>query len=90
GAGLALLLMDRCGEALPYFIQSTTMEPDNVQGHVWLAQNYSKCKDLARSKEEFNKALEIDPTNGPASKGLQIIRDFEAKQQARAAGAEGQ
>jgi len=90
GAGLALLLMDRCGDAVPYFIQSTTMDPDNVQGHVWLAQTYSKCKDLARAKEEFNKALELDPTNGPASQGLQIIRNFEAKQQARAAGAEGQ
>jgi tetratricopeptide (TPR) repeat protein len=83
GAGLALLLMDRCGDAVPYFTQATSMDPDNVQGHVWLAQAYSKCKDLSRAKEEFNKALEIDPTNGPASQGLQIIRSFEAKQQAR-------
>ncbi|MEK7347888.1 MAG: tetratricopeptide repeat protein [Candidatus Eisenbacteria bacterium] len=90
GAGLSLLLMDRCGDALSYFLQSTAMDPNNVQGHVWLAQTYSKCKDLTRAKEEFNKALEIDPTNGPASQGLQIIRNFEAKQQARAAGAEGQ
>ena len=90
GAGLSLLLMDRCGEALSYFIQATTMDPDNVPGHVWLAQTYSKCKDLSRAKEEFNKALEIDPTNKPASDGLRIIRDYEAKQQARAAGAEGQ
>ncbi len=90
GAGLSLLLMDRCGDALSYFIQATTMDPNNVPGHVWLAQTYSKCKDLNRAKEEFNKALEIDPTNKPASDGLRIIRDFEAKQQARAAGAEGQ
>lgn len=90
GAGLSLLLMDRCGDALSYFIQATTMDPDNVPGHVWLAQTYSKCKDLNRAKEEFNKALEIDPTNKPASDGLRIIRDYEAKQQARAAGAEGQ
>jgi hypothetical protein len=61
-----------------------------VQGHVWLAQTYSKCKDLVRAKEEFNKALDLDPTNGQASQGLQILRDFEAKQQARAAGAAGE
>jgi tetratricopeptide (TPR) repeat protein len=89
GAGLALLLMDRCGDAMPYFLQATEAEPDHVQGHVWLAQTYSKCKDLARAKEEFNKALEIDPTNGPASTGLQIIRNFEEKQRARAQGAAG-
>jgi len=87
GAGLSLLLMDRCGDAAPYFITATEMEPNHVQGHVWLAQTYSKCKDLGRAKEEFNKALDIDPTNPQASQGLQIIRDFEAKQQLRAAGA---
>ncbi|HEU4723816.1 MAG TPA: tetratricopeptide repeat protein [Candidatus Eisenbacteria bacterium] len=89
GAGLALLLMDRCGDGITYLGQATAMDPDHVQGHVWLAQAYSKCKDLNRAKEEFNKALEIDPTNGPASTGLQIIRNFEAKQQARPAGATG-
>ncbi len=90
GAGLALLLMDRCGDGITYLSQAATMDPEHVQGHVWLAQAYSKCKDLTRAKEEFNKALEIDPTNGPASTGLQIIRNFEAKQQARPAGAAGQ
>lgn len=90
GAGLSLLLMDRCGDAVPYFVQATEMDPNHVQGHVWLAQAYSKCKDLGRAKEEFNKALDIDPTNAPASQGLQIIRDFEAKQQLRATGGAGQ
>jgi len=83
GAGLALLLMDRCGDAIPYFTQATQMDASNVQGHIWLAQAYVKCKDIQRAKEEFNKALEIDPTNGQASQGLALIRAFEAKQQAR-------
>jgi len=87
GAGLALLLMDRCVDATTYFVRAAEMDPQHVQGHVWLAQTYSKCKDLARAKEEFNKALDIDPTNPQASQGLQILRDFEAKQQLRAAGA---
>lgn len=85
GAGLSLLLMDRCGDAAPYFTQATQMDPENVQGHVWLGQTYVKCKDLSRAKDEFNRALEIDPTNAQASQGLQLLRDFEAKQQARAA-----
>lgn len=89
GAGLALLLMDRCGDGITHLSQAATMEPDHVQGHVWLAQAHSKCKDLTRAKEEFNKALELDPTNGPASQGLQIIRTFEQKQQARPARAAG-
>ena len=88
GAGLSLLLMDRCGDAVPYFTQATQMDPEHVQGHVWLAQTYSKCKQIANAKEEFNKALEIDPTNAQASQGLQLIREFEAKQQARAAAKE--
>lgn len=90
GAGLSLLLMDRCGDGITYLGQAATMDPDHVQGHVWLGQAYSKCKDLNRAKGEFNKALEIDPTNGPASQALQIIRNFEEKQKARPAGAEGQ
>ncbi len=77
GAGLAVLLMDNCSGAQSYFERATALEPQHVQGHVWLAQTYSKCLDQTRAKMEFNKALEIDPTNREASRGLEIIRKWE-------------
>jgi len=91
GAGLSLLLMDNCTEALAYLERGTGRQPDHVQGHIWLAQAYSKCRDQSRAKGEFNKALEIDPTNREASRGLDIIRKWEEQQEkARAAGAKTQ
>jgi len=87
GAGLALVLMDNCLEAQGYLEQAAAREPDHVQGHIWLAQTYSKCRDTAGAKIEFNRALEIDPNNLEASKGLDIIRKWEQQQAARASGA---
>jgi len=80
GAGLALLLMDNCSEALGLFQKATELTPDHVQGHIWLGQTYSKCRDQNKAKFEFNKALEIDPTNREASRGLEIIRKWEEQQ----------
>lgn len=79
GAGLALLLMGNCGEAEGYFQKATGIEPQHLQGHVWLAQTYNKCGDPASAKVEFNKALEIDPNNQQASQGLALIRQWEQK-----------
>jgi len=90
GAGLSLLLMDNCTEALSYLDRGAKTQPEHVQGHIWLAQAYSKCRDQAKAKTEFNKALEIDPTNREASRGLEIIRKWEEQQAARAAGAKTQ
>ena len=83
GAGLALLFMDNCPNALDWLSRGTTMEPEHVQGHIWLAQGYLKCKDVNRAKVEFNRVLEIDPTNRQASEGLASIRKYEDAQQKR-------
>jgi len=80
GAGLAFLLMDNCTEGLGYFQKAAELQPDHVQGHIWLGQTYSKCRDQTHAKLEFNKALEIDPTNREASRGLEIIRKWEQQQ----------
>ena len=89
GAGLSLLLMDNCNEALTYLERGTTIQPDHVQGHIWLGQAFSKCRDQSRAKAEFNRGLEIDPTNKEASRGLEIIRKWE-EQQAAAKAAKAQ
>lgn len=86
GAGLAMLLMDNCAESQGYFEKAKEMDPGHVQGHIWLAQAYSKCKDQTRAKMEFNEALQIDPENREASRGLDIIRKWEQQQLQRAQG----
>jgi tetratricopeptide (TPR) repeat protein len=84
GAGLSLLLMDRCSDAQQWLQRAASVEPQHVQGHIWLAQAYASksCSDLAHAKLEFNKALEIDPTNREASRGLDNIRKFEQRKAA--------
>ncbi|MGH7681603.1 MAG: tetratricopeptide repeat protein [Candidatus Eiseniibacteriota bacterium] len=89
GAGLAMLLMDNCSESQGYLERAKELEPNHVQGHIWLAQAYSKCKDQTRAKMEFNEALQIDPENREASRGLDIIRKWEQQQLQRAQGAAG-
>ncbi len=86
GAGLALVLMDNCTEAQGYLQRATVLDPQHVQGHIWLAQTYSKCHDIPNAKIQFNQALEIDPTNTEASRGLDIIRKWEQQQSARGGG----
>lgn len=87
GAGLALLLLDNCNDALDWLARGTAIEPDHVQGHIWLAQGYLKCKDVPRGKVEFNRVIEIDPTNKQAADGLAQIRKYEEAQQKRRSGA---
>jgi tetratricopeptide (TPR) repeat protein len=89
GAGLAYLLQKNCTDADPYFEKATQLEPDHIQGRVWLAQSYSQCGELAKAKEEFNKVLASDPTNEQAGKGLELIRNFEEQQRQRSAGPAG-
>lgn len=80
GAGLSYLLMDNCANALQWLGRGTQVDPEHVQGRIWLAQGYLKCKDIPKAKIEFNRALEIDPTNKQASDGLALIRKYEESQ----------
>jgi tetratricopeptide (TPR) repeat protein len=88
GAGLALLLMDRCSDAEGWFQRANAVQDDHLQGRIWLAQTHAKCGDLTKAKQEFNKALEIDPNSREASKGLENIRNYEQRKKApKASGA---
>jgi tetratricopeptide (TPR) repeat protein len=89
GAGLGYLLQKDCTNADPYFEKAVQLDPDHVQGRVWLAQSYSQCGELGKAKEEFNKVLSRDPTNQQAGRGLELIRKFEEQQRQRAAGSAG-
>jgi len=89
GAGVVLLLQKNWPDAVPYLEKATRMEPDNIQGHIWLAQAYSNSGDINRAKGEFNKVFDIDPNNAEAIKGMDYIRKYEAQKAAKAAGAAG-
>jgi tetratricopeptide (TPR) repeat protein len=77
GAGVVLLLQKNWPEAATYLEHAVQLDPTNLQGHVWLAQAYSNSGDVPKAKMEFNKALDIDPNNRDASKGLELIRKYE-------------
>lgn len=88
GAGLALLLMDQCTDATDYLKKASDVDGQHVQGHIWLAQAHVKCSDLSGAKIEYNKAIDIDPNNREASRGLALIRQYEERK-AAARGATG-
>lgn len=88
GAGLAYLLQKDCTNADPLLEKAVQLDPDHVQGRIWLAQSYSQCGELARAKEEFNNVLARDPTNLQAGRGLDLIRKYEEQRQ-RSAGSAG-
>jgi len=87
GAGVVLLLQKNWGDAVPYLEKANELEPTNIQGHIWLAQAYSNSGDINRAKGEFNKAIDIDPNNPEAAKGLELIRKYEQQKALKASGA---
>jgi tetratricopeptide (TPR) repeat protein len=87
GMGVVLLLQKRWPEAVQPLTRAVAMEPDNIQGRIWLAQAYSNAGKIPEAKEQFNKALDIDPNNRDASKGLELIRKYEQQKQAKKSGA---
>jgi tetratricopeptide (TPR) repeat protein len=89
GAGLALLLMDQCTDATDYLKKAAVVDDQHVQGHIWLAQAHVKCSDLSAAKVEYNKAIEIDPNNREASRGLALIRQYEERKAAAKQGGAG-
>jgi len=82
GAGLAFLLMDQCTDAMDYLKKATEVDDQHVQGHIWLAQANVKCSNLPAAKIEYNKAIEIDPNSREASRGLELIRQYEERKAA--------
>ena len=86
GAGVVLLLQKNWPEAAIYLERAVQLDPANLQGHVWLAQSYSNSGDVSKAKMEFNKALDIDPNNRDASKGLELIRKYEEQKALKKSG----
>ncbi|TMQ61488.1 MAG: tetratricopeptide repeat protein [Candidatus Eisenbacteria bacterium] len=87
GAGVVLLLQKNWADAIPSLEKAVQLEPENIQGHIWLAQAYSNSGDIPKAKAEFNKVFDLDPNNKEAAKGLDYIRKYEAAKAAKQSGA---
>ncbi len=89
GAGLSLLLMDNCAEALQWLNRGTGVEPDHIQGHIWLAQGYLKCKDIPKAigRTEPNQKVR-DPAAAEAQLSPAVRYETVATRRPRAANRE--
>lgn len=90
GGGVVLLLQKNWGDAIPYLERGVQLEPENLQGHIWLAQAYSNSGEVAKAKSEFNKAIDIDPNNRDAARGLELIRKYEQQKAMKQSGAKAE
>jgi tetratricopeptide (TPR) repeat protein len=54
--------------------RSTGIEPRDVQSLVWLAQAYQNSGNRAKAVENYERALQVNPKQPEALKGLQILK----------------
>jgi tetratricopeptide (TPR) repeat protein len=85
GAGVVMLLQKNWADAIPYLQRAVQLEGANLQGHIWLAQAYSNSGQVNDAKAEFNRAIDIDPNNPDAARGLALIRKYEEQKALKAA-----
>ena len=89
GVGVVLLLQRNWPDAIPPLEKAVQIEPENIQGHIWLAQAYSNSGEIDKAKNEFNKVFDIDPNNADAVRGMDYIRKYEEQKALKAAKAAG-
>lgn len=62
------------GGAIPLIERATIVNGQDVQAWVWLAQGYQNAGNRSKATECYRKALELDPKQPDAAKGLQILQ----------------
>jgi tetratricopeptide (TPR) repeat protein len=85
GVGVVLLLQKNWPDAIPPLEHAIQIDPENIQGHIWLAQAYSNSGEIDKAKAEFNKVFDIDPNNQDAVRGMDYIRKYEEQKALKAA-----
>ncbi len=83
GLGFAQLNQNRYGEAIDSLTKADQLEPNNVQGLVWLAQGHGMVEHYDTAASLFRKALSVDPSSQEARQGLQMIDEVTKKQKKR-------
>lgn len=80
GIGFVNLSQGRVGPAIDLLTKANQLEPDNVQGLIWLAQGHAMSENYQTAKSLFGKAISIDPSSQEARQGYQAVDDVMQKQ----------
>ena len=71
--GYYLLLEKNWSGAVEQLEASVRIDPKQPQSWVWLGQGYQNSGQKQKAIEAYRKALELDPNNNDAKKGLQQL-----------------
>lgn len=71
--GFYLLLDKNWNRAIEMLEQAVRLDERDVQAWVWLGQGYQNAGNRAKAIESYRRALEFDPNQPEASKGLKIL-----------------
>lgn len=71
--GYYLLLEKKWPEAVELLEASVRIDPKQAQSWVWLGQGYQNSGQKQKAIEAYHKALEINPNQQDAKKGLQQL-----------------
>jgi tetratricopeptide (TPR) repeat protein len=61
--GLALFKEYELDEALPHFEEAVSVDPENPEAHVWLAETQRRLGNMEEAVKSARRALELDPCN---------------------------
>jgi tetratricopeptide (TPR) repeat protein len=84
GVGVVYLLQKNWPDAIPPLERASQIEPEHIQGLIWLAQAYSNSGEIDKAKATFNKVFDIDPNNAQAAQGMNYIRKYEEQKALKA------
>jgi len=74
-----LVRVGRFAEALPHFSERIKSEPNNAGPHVNLGVTFVKMHRLEDAAQEFEQALQINPTDERTKKYLEQVRLLRGK-----------
>jgi tetratricopeptide (TPR) repeat protein len=72
--GLYRLLEKAWNGAIPLLERAVALNDQDVQAWVWLGQGHQNSGNRSKAAECYRRALELDPKQPDAAKGLQILQ----------------
>ena len=72
--GVQALIDKSYPKALDYLSKAIKYKPDNSQFHLWRGQTLQNMNKKDDAIKEYKKALELDPGNKEAKKGLEVLQ----------------